>query len=1135
MDKQELSALHYAVRYGHLDVIKLLIENKADVNIVGADGAQPIHLASKYFKADESTDNDLISASSVITDVCGIDNPMTLLITDVEKKIEKEKRKSSTNEKPLLSKESNVINFLLDHGASVNACDLYCQTPLHYAACKGNAESIKILLKCPEVNLCLTDTSGGSVLHSACGNGRADVVRLLLKAGAQLMVWDNEHQTPLHHASAADEEGAEVLREIIAFAKEQGGCIENWKLVDMVNDQDNEGESILHMAVDLGNIDVCRTALENGSLVNLCRNNFGTPLHKAATTGDIEIVKLLVHYGADLEAQDITGETPLHKASNYTRVTVIKYLLEKGCDIDVTDQDNTTPLIMASYNGGSEAAATVKLLLNHKADISAVDSSDRTAIYWAAQENAIEVVKVLLNEITITKCQYLIEQTDRYDNTPLHIAAEKGFKNVVQMLIDHHADVECSNDEDLTPLHLAAINGNKKVAIALLNKQQNIINDEDESGNTALHLAAINGHPKLVDLFVDFGAGVDSRNNLLWTPLDCAAARGHTECVLRLIDRDSPIDPMDLAKTTPLHLASREGHSDVVKTLLENGADVTIVNHEGRNALDMAIENSQKEVALTILDHKDWLQAVQNRLRFGKNISTPMRQLIKKLPSVAFVLLNKCMKLTSFLPEDSEDYQVTFFYDLIDDTYADWSADADEVGDNKSTTKSATLSSSASSDAGTNDANRLTDDVCNVMEKIENHPLILMSENKCDKLLSHPLVLSLIYQKWQKFGRVVFYLKFSLYFIFLFFFTGLILVSVPLLPQSNRVNATYSTCTPRATKADKEKLTVIIFFTIGRILVLALGFVQLILEIPQLILRRFNYIADLANSLEWAIYILAIVYAWHGFDHLIDPSQHKMDCTEHISVGSIGIFFAWINLILFIRKFPTLGIYVVMFIDVTKTFLKFSVTFILFVVSFALGFFTLLEGKIPLTYDNIGRTFVKTLVMMIGEFDFDNLFNEGVYPPTITWLLFVVFVIIMTILLMNLMVGLAVDDIKSVLDQATMTRITMQVQLVMDVEKTLPRSFRRRYIMHSKTVYPNKEFAWYKNISHITTMSEIESVVKPKKTMSDLVQEQTQSIRDSVEKLKKNSQCVGKQLRNMEKMMEKLLVASNIVEDEDDN
>ena len=91
---------------------------------------------------------------------------------------------------------------------------------------------------------------------------------------------------------------------------------------------------------------------------------------------------------------------------------------------------------------------------------------------------------------------------------------------------------------------------------------------------------------------------------------------------------------------------------------------------------------------------------------------------------------------------------------------------------------------------------------------------------------------------------------------------------------------------------------------------------------------------------------------------------------------------------------------------------------------------------------------------------FISIILGEVHPPVVTWILFVLFVIIMTILLMNLMVGLAVDDIKLVLDQAALTRISMQLNLVLDVEKTLPRKLRQNYMTKNKIVFPNKEYPW---------------------------------------------------------------------------
>lgn len=80
----------------------------------------------------------------------------------------------------------------------------------------------------------------------------------------------------------------------------------------------------------------------------------------------------------------------------------------------------------------------------------------------------------------------------------------------------------------------------------------------------------------------------------------------------------------------------------------------------------------------------------------------------------------------------------------------------------------------------------------------------------------------------------------------------------------------------------------------------------------------------------------------------------------------------------------------------------------------------------------------------------------------ITYLLFVAFVIIMSIIIMNLLVGLAVDDINSVMRVATVKRLEMRIILTLDVEQQLPRamffSFIRRYQMISYQNSPWRKF-----------------------------------------------------------------------------
>lgn len=63
-------------------------------------------------------------------------------------------------------------------------------------------------------------------------------------------------------------------------------------------------------------------------------------------------------------------------------------------------------------------------------------------------------------------------------------------------------------------------------------------------------------------------------------------------------------------------------------------------------------------------------------------------------------------------------------------------------------------------------------------------------------------------------------------------------------------------------------------------------------------------------------------------------------------LGALSLLLTWLNLLSNVRKLPFLGIYVVMFSDVTVTFLKFSIIVALFIIAFALGFHTLIAEKV---------------------------------------------------------------------------------------------------------------------------------------------------------------------------------------------
>ena len=80
----------------------------------------------------------------------------------------------------------------------------------------------------------------------------------------------------------------------------------------------------------------------------------------------------------------------------------------------------------------------------------------------------------------------------------------------------------------------------------------------------------------------------------------------------------------------------------------------------------------------------------------------------------------------------------------------------------------------------------------------------------------------------------------------------------------------------------------------------------------------------------------------------------------HRSIGALSVWLSWLSLVLFMRKFPKLGIYVVMFTDILKTFAQFFLVFCLFIIAFGLGFHMLLFEQVILLISVLNLAYLAT-------------------------------------------------------------------------------------------------------------------------------------------------------------------------------
>ena len=257
----------------------------------------------------------------------------------------------------------------------------------------------------------------------------------------------------------------------------------------------------------------------------------------------------------------------------------------------VTHHKKYSTLLLCRINslnsiiGGISNLGTVKLLVEHGADIDAQNDVGRSALFYAALFGQKEAVEYLLEKganANITTAQ---------GKTPLMMAVQEGFVHVVKVLLKHNAEVDLKDREGQTALSIAARHGQGAAARVLAEygaqRSGSSLAEEAFFGNTATVEAMITeqGIP------VDQGIAADS-----WTPLILAARNGKADTVTALLDHGADINNKGDG-TTALIEASKLGHIEVVNVLLNRDADMSIDTFdEGITALDAAVMNGFLEV-----------------------------------------------------------------------------------------------------------------------------------------------------------------------------------------------------------------------------------------------------------------------------------------------------------------------------------------------------------------------------------------------------------------------------------------------------------------------------------------------------------------------------------------------------------
>lgn len=336
---------------------------------------------------------------------------------------------------------TNVVRYCLEEGSNPNRrTQEHESTPLKWAANRGYKEIVQLLLD-HAADEDARDYFGYTPLQYAALGGHSSVLAILL-----------------HLEDTTGETMEDMLQLLATFSPRN----ENVNAID-----DETGFRPLHLACGLGRLDLVEALLELGAMADEPTHEGRTPLFFAVSAGHDHLIPTLFDWGAFVGACTHStktrhhvanpGWTLLHEASQKNQHECAQLLLERfGMDPNVVTVGKETPLLIAVQNGNLEVAQTL------------------------LQDGGVS-----------------LNQGDDWNTTPLHDACRQNFPQIVELLLEHGADLCAQNNYNETPLHHCCWLGHVETA----------------------NLLTQDGDPSLL---------WEAKNKDQKTPLDYAKERGHT-------------------------------------------------------------------------------------------------------------------------------------------------------------------------------------------------------------------------------------------------------------------------------------------------------------------------------------------------------------------------------------------------------------------------------------------------------------------------------------------------------------------------------------------------------------------------------------------------------------------------------
>ncbi|CRL25027.1 Ankyrin repeat-containing domain [Penicillium camemberti] len=414
---------------------------------------------------------------------------------------------------------------------------------------------------------------GKTALHYACDYHKANVVKMLLEAGADPTAEDDSGATPLHTEGKRDEELLPVLLGT--------GTVDINKAIGKTK------KTPLLFRLQGFNMNRVLAFLEYKPDVNIADTSGNGPLHKVLAKYETHggVIHALISLGANPNAMNNEGNTPLH-TMNGKHSPFISKLVDAGADLEARNHDGYTVL----FNHANEGP--FQTLIDLGARLDTRDSTGRTLSHRCCTNT--------------DRLDYLISlgldplATDHQGNSLLmEVAATRNYRQIAIMkhLVALGLDIDQQNHHGRTALHALCAgvklssSSEEESSLDYLLGVCKSVNSSDCQGVQPLHLAATISESHVLKL-LSAGADMFKVTNEGMSVLHIAARTRQPNIValfcsrltaLGAEDRTAFVNQQTTEGETALHYACCSGRPETVRELLEAGADPSILDSGNRS------------------------------------------------------------------------------------------------------------------------------------------------------------------------------------------------------------------------------------------------------------------------------------------------------------------------------------------------------------------------------------------------------------------------------------------------------------------------------------------------------------------------------------------------------------------------